>query len=71
MDRASVQYKLCFGELAVDIMKEHAVDERARRNEEARKGSVEKVNISVDQNLKRYLDYQSIIEYNDFLRAVD
>lgn len=43
VERTSVECKLCFGELAVDIMKEHALDERTRRNEEARKGSVEKV----------------------------
>ena len=43
VERASVECKLCFGEVAVDIINDYAVDERTRRNKEARKGSVEKV----------------------------
>ena len=45
VERASVECKLCFGELAVDIMNDDAVDDRMRRNKEARKGSVEKVEL--------------------------
>lgn len=43
IERTSVECKLRYAELAVDIMNEHAVDERLRRNKEARKDSVEKV----------------------------
>ncbi|XP_028390807.1 LOW QUALITY PROTEIN: cilia- and flagella-associated protein 46-like [Dendronephthya gigantea] len=43
VERTSVESKLCFGQLAVEIMNEHAVDERSRRNKDARKSSVEKL----------------------------
>ena len=43
VERISVECKLCFGELAIDIINDHAADERVRRNTEARKGSVEKL----------------------------
>ena len=49
-ERASVECKLCFGELAVDIMNDDAVDDRMRRNKEARKGSVEKVELHTKIN---------------------
>jgi hypothetical protein len=50
VERASVECKLCFGELAVDIMNDDAVDDRMRRNKEARKGSVEKVELHTKIN---------------------
>ena len=42
-EREAVEARLSLGELTVEIMIEHTKDERARRNREARKGSVEKV----------------------------
>jgi hypothetical protein len=47
----SVECKLCFGELAVDIINDHAVDERIRRNKEAKKDSVEKVGTRTEEHL--------------------
>ena len=63
VERSSVESRLCFSELAIEIMTEYAVDERARRNKEARKGSVEKVYLSI-------LNFQSDIEERGFQRKV-
>jgi hypothetical protein len=49
IERMSVECKLRFGELAVDIINDHAVDERIRRNKEAKKDSVEKVGTRTEE----------------------